>query len=324
MIILVVDNKQWSQHRLACGIQRWSREKRISVVDQVEYGMLWKQFPELVRSSFVCEMPWYEASMRIAVECERSSTLIGSHGLEHYETDLDNSDWRTRITTKNRNRFVAETRLPLFDSVLCISKRLRKIVDKFQCIPYLTYPGVDHALFRPWEGEKARGKFTDIVIGWQGQKRAETKGYDEVWVPVRGEVADGKKGFRENTRNPTEALSAEDMRKWYCDLNVLVSTSFSEGFQTTVLEAMACGVPCIVTDCNGAAEAIEHGQNGWIVDSYHEAKGAHQTKNMIVDLLNTLTAEDYRQAGILARRTVEDNWTWLSRAPEWIKAIEGR
>lgn len=46
-------------------------------------------------------------------------------------------------------------------------------------------------------------------------------------------------------------------------LDVLVSPSFSEGFPNVVGEAMACEVPCIVTDVGDSVLAM--GGNGWVV-----------------------------------------------------------
>jgi glycosyltransferase involved in cell wall biosynthesis len=47
--------------------------------------------------------------------------------------------------------------------------------------------------------------------------------------------------------------------------DLLVLPSLEDGFGFVVAEAMACGLPAIVTDCCGAAELIEAGANGWIV-----------------------------------------------------------
>jgi glycosyltransferase involved in cell wall biosynthesis len=39
-----------------------------------------------------------------------------------------------------------------------------------------------------------------------------------------------------------------------------------EGFPTVVAEALACGVPALVTDCDfGPSEIVEHGHSGWVV-----------------------------------------------------------
>ena len=39
-----------------------------------------------------------------------------------------------------------------------------------------------------------------------------------------------------------------------------------EGFPTVVAEALACGAPALVTDCDfGPSEIVEHGRSGWVV-----------------------------------------------------------
>lgn len=42
--------------------------------------------------------------------------------------------------------------------------------------------------------------------------------------------------------------------------------SLGEGLSLSVLEAMACGLPCIVTKNSGANDAIHDGENGFVVD----------------------------------------------------------
>lgn len=42
-------------------------------------------------------------------------------------------------------------------------------------------------------------------------------------------------------------------------------TAYREGMPKVLLEAMACGIPCITTDTRGCREAVRHGQNGLLV-----------------------------------------------------------
>ncbi len=54
--------------------------------------------------------------------------------------------------------------------------------------------------------------------------------------------------------------------------DVYVSTSLSDGTSASLLEAMACGLPVVVTDVPSYFEWIEHGVNGYIVPRKDETR----------------------------------------------------
>lgn len=60
-------------------------------------------------------------------------------------------------------------------------------------------------------------------------------------------------GFQENVRPYLEVADA------------FVLTSHKEGLPLAILEAMACGLPCVVTSVGGNAEAVEHRVHGLVV-----------------------------------------------------------
>jgi len=59
----------------------------------------------------------------------------------------------------------------------------------------------------------------------------------------------------------------EDVKPYLLAGDALVLTSYREGLPFAVLEAMACGLPCIVTNVGGNAEAVAHNVNGLVVNA---------------------------------------------------------
>jgi glycosyltransferase involved in cell wall biosynthesis len=57
----------------------------------------------------------------------------------------------------------------------------------------------------------------------------------------------------------------EDVPQLLQGLDIFVMTSFAEGLPRAVMEAMAAGLPCVVTDVGGNAEAVRHGETGYVV-----------------------------------------------------------
>lgn len=81
-------------------------------------------------------------------------------------------------------------------------------------------------------------------------------------------AGDGPSGFSSELRRLTMELGIQDrviwaglridMRSVYSALDVLCSSSvYGEGFSNAVGEAMACGVPCAVTDVGDSAEIVD-------------------------------------------------------------------
>lgn len=62
----------------------------------------------------------------------------------------------------------------------------------------------------------------------------------------------------------------EDVHRFFSLMDVFLLTSFSEGTAMTILEAMASGLPTIVTDVGGNPEIVEAGKTGFVIPSDDE------------------------------------------------------
>ncbi|SDI98584.1 N-acetyl-alpha-D-glucosaminyl L-malate synthase BshA [Salimicrobium halophilum] len=79
----------------------------------------------------------------------------------------------------------------------------------------------------------------------------------------------------------------ERVQELYSIADVKLLLSEKESFGLVLLEAMACGVPCIGTNIGGIPEVIENGKNGYVV----EAGALEEVSRNAVRLL---TDEDHR------------------------------
>ena len=87
------------------------------------------------------------------------------------------------------------------------------------------------------------------------------------------------------------------------NLDLFASTSSSEGFSLTVVQAMACGVPVVATRSGGPEEIISDNANGLLVDTDSPAQVAQALERL-------RTAPDVRQRLVTAgRSTVEERFT---------------
>lgn len=81
--------------------------------------------------------------------------------------------------------------------------------------------------------------------------------------------------------------------------NIFCLLSRTEGFSNAILEAMACKLPCVVTNVGGNAEAVENGVTGFVVPS----EDVESAADSILALLNDSVGA--AKMGESARKRVE-------------------
>ena len=97
------------------------------------------------------------------------------------------------------------------------------------------------------------------------------------------------------------------------EFDVLVNLSEYESFGVSVVEAMACQIPVIVSDAEGLKEVVNNQNNGTIVSS----NNIHQITNALEKLM--LNEELRNRIGINAVERVRNNYNWLANLQQMIK-----
>jgi len=69
------------------------------------------------------------------------------------------------------------------------------------------------------------------------------------------------------------AGNVPDALPWYAAADAYVLPTWYDACSLTVLEACACGLPVVTTRCNGAAELLAHGCDGFVLDDPGDVRG---------------------------------------------------
>jgi UDP-glucose:(heptosyl)LPS alpha-1,3-glucosyltransferase len=179
---------------------------------------------------------------------------------------------------------------PRLRAVICNSRMVREeILRTYRIAPgklHVIYNGVDLEHFHPRERERLRGaaraelgvspRDTLFLFVGSGFSR---KG---LGAAIAALAAAGERSFRllvagrdrEQARFAQQAKSAGapvtflgpsgDVRPLYAAADCFILPTRYDPFPNTVLEALAMGLPAIVSTRCGAAEVVEQGRNGWI------------------------------------------------------------
>jgi glycosyltransferase involved in cell wall biosynthesis len=207
--------------------------------------------------------------------CARSSALLGAARNEVIPNGLDLERFQPadRAASRMRWRMPADRKLVLFGGVHSATDPNKGLALMVEALHHLAArgltTGVDWVVFGTTPGEPL----------------------PDVPCPVRvvGNVAD------------EAALAA-----LYAAADVFVAPSIQENLPNTVMEALACGTPCVAFDAGGLPDLIEHRRNGWLAR-------AHQAEDLARGMAWVLEDETRRRAlAARGRRKAEEEFE-LSR-----------
>jgi L-malate glycosyltransferase len=180
------------------------------------------------------------------------------------------------------------------DKYITVSYDLGKYVKKNWCLSdkkiHVIHNGVDCNVYKKIKADrqflsKYGIKKNDFVVGIiAGLRKVKNhrclikavKKYPEIKLLI---VGDGSE--KENIKKMIEKLNLKkniimlgnrkDIVKIFNVIDVNILCSHSECLSMTLLEAMACGIPSIVTDVGGNKEVIANGINGFLIkNDYNE------------------------------------------------------
>ncbi|HJT61078.1 MAG TPA: glycosyltransferase family 4 protein [Burkholderiales bacterium] len=169
---------------------------------------------------------------------------------------------------------------PRLRAVICNSKMVREEIQRdFRVAPeklHVIYNGVDLEHFHPRHREALRGaaraelgcSARDTVFVFVGSGFSR-KGLDAAVAAVSGTpfrlLVVGRDRVKSHAHPRVKFVGGQqDVRPYYAAADCFLLPSRYDPFPNTALEALAMGLPAIVSARCGAAEVIEPGVNGWI------------------------------------------------------------
>jgi colanic acid/amylovoran biosynthesis glycosyltransferase len=112
-------------------------------------------------------------------------------------------------------------------------------------------------------------------------------------------------------------LSPVEVRDRLRSADIFILPSLSEGIANVAVEAMACGLPIVTTECGGMCEAVENGAEGFVVPSRDPAALAEALIQLIQ---NPGLRSDMGRAG---RQRVLRQFTLDRQAEQFITLYQG-
>jgi phosphatidylinositol alpha 1,6-mannosyltransferase len=156
---------------------------------------------------------------------------------------------------------------------------LRKVTGK-PC--FLMSHSVDTHVFRPELRDRSAGPFRIGYVGRltpeknvrffaQLEKDLLAAGHRDFRIVLIGQGAE-EKWLRENMKHAEFVgwLTGEDLSRAFANMDAFAFPSETDTFGLAVLEALASGVPAVVSPMGGPKYTVEHGKSGYVANRFEE------------------------------------------------------
>jgi len=107
-----------------------------------------------------------------------------------------------------------------------------------------------------------------------------------------------------------------DLPRWYHMADIYISPSHVDGSSVSLMEALASGLPCLVSDIPGNREWIVEGQNGWLFRD-------GDADDLAEKILHAIKSRrSFKKIGDSARKTAEQKADWKKNFGKLLEAYE--
>jgi len=103
-------------------------------------------------------------------------------------------------------------------------------------------------------------------------------------------------------------ISQTDLPRWYHMADLYISPSHVDGSSVSLIEALACGIPCLVSDIPANKEWVADGENGWL---FRDGDVNDLTDKILVAMNQRKKLPEIGAAG---RRSAEKRADWKKNA----------
>ena len=111
-------------------------------------------------------------------------------------------------------------------------------------------------------------------------------------------------------------VGQRDLPRWYHMSDIYVSPSHVDGTSVTLLEALASGLPCLVSDIPGNQDWVEEGVNGWL---FRDGDVDDLAEKILFAIKNR---KSFKRIGESARKTAEEKADWGRNFGKLLDAYE--
>ena len=103
-------------------------------------------------------------------------------------------------------------------------------------------------------------------------------------------------------------ISQTDLPNWYHMADVYISPSHVDGSSVSLMEALACGLPCLVSDIPANKEWVVENENGWL---FRDGDANHLAEKVLAAISQR---ENLPGIGRASRRSAEMRADWKKNA----------